>query len=170
MRNSSGTCIFPSHCDQFSHGPEKRLFSSLFFPAVFQETQEVSSSTEMQSGWISKNKGFVSTSSLAAICILLSLLFFSSSQGIFLFTLAFLILIKNCGLMMMIMMRFQIFKSTVVLFQKAGANPFLQTLNKRDSSRFKFLNAFLLLLMTLRSLWKMCCLQVQKLLRIRNFT
>ena len=37
----------------------------------------------MQSGWISKNKGFVSTSPLAAICILLSLLFFSSSQGIF---------------------------------------------------------------------------------------
>lgn len=39
----------------------------------------------MQSGWISKNKGFVSTSPLAAICILLSLLFFSSSQGIFYF-------------------------------------------------------------------------------------
>ena len=36
-----------------------------------------------------------------------------------------LILVRNCGLMMM-MMRFQIFKSTVVLFQKAGANPFLK--------------------------------------------
>ena len=43
-------------------------------------------------------------------------------------------------------------KSTVVLFQKAGANPFLQTLNKRDSSRFRFLYAFSLLLLTLRSL------------------
>ena len=62
-----------------------------------------------------------------------------------------LILVRNCGLMMM-MIRFQIFKSTVVLFQKAGANPFLQTLNKRDSSRFRFLYAFLLLLLTLHSL------------------
>lgn len=62
----------------------------------------------------------------------------------FLFTLAVLILVKNCGLMMMMM--FQIFKSAVVLFRKPGANPFSQTLNKRDSSRFRFLYAFSLLL------------------------
>ena len=49
-------------------------------------------------------------------------------------------------------------KNTVFLFRKAWANPFSQTLNKRDSSRFRFLYAFSLLLLTLRSLWKMCCL------------
>ena len=80
--------------------------------------QEVSSSTEMQSEWISKNKGFVSTCPLAAICILLSLLFFSSSQGILV-----LILVKNCGLMMMMMM-FQILKAQSSFFGRPGLTLF----------------------------------------------
>jgi len=81
----------------------------------------------MQSGWISKNKGFVSTSSLAAtdlhFVVVVVFLIFSRH---FLFTLAVLILVKNCGLVMMMMMMmmmmvmFQILKTPSSFFGRPG--------------------------------------------------
>lgn len=147
MRNSSETCIFPSHCDQLTHGPEKQLFFSC---RILGNAGSIIVNRNAVRMDFEKQRVCFHFSSCCYLHFVVVVVFLIFSRH-FLSTLAFLILVRNCGLMM-IMMRFQIFKSTVVLFQKAGANPFLQTLNKRDSSRFRFSYAFSLLLLTLHSL------------------
>lgn len=148
MRNSSETCIFPSHCDQLTRGPEKQLFFSC---RILGNAGSIIVNRNAVRMDFEKQRVCFHFSSCCYLHFVVVVVFLIFSRH-FLFTLAFLILVRNCGLMMMMMMRFQIFKSTVVLFQKAGANPFLQTLNKRDSSRFRFSYAFSLLLLTLHSL------------------